>query len=436
MRPRTSEEVAELLSGGALGPRGLIARGAGRSYGDAAQNAGGFVLDATALRGIVALDVERRLVRAGAGTTFTELLLELAPNSLTLPVVPGTRQLTVGGAIAGDVHGKNHPRDGSFAQQLESFILCTPAEGPLLVSRERRPDLFYATIGGMGLTGVIVEATLRLAPLRSIWARADIDRTDSMEQALALIAQSPHYRYAIAWVDLLSDGRAFGRTVVTRSDEAPPDQENGERGSAPGARAPFAAHPRISVPAGFRGRLARPPVVNAFNFLHFHSAALRGRGRTLTMSAQLFPLDVLGRWNQLYGPAGFRQYQYVVPQGQEEAFVEIVRRLRARQAPMYLAVIKRFGPGSGGLLSFPLEGWTFAIDMPADAPGLGAALDEADELVAGAGGRVYLAKDSRLRPEMLATMYPSLRRFGELRARLDPEGALRSDLARRLGLCE
>jgi decaprenylphospho-beta-D-ribofuranose 2-oxidase len=434
MRPRTSEEVAELLSSSPAS--GVIARGAGRSYGDAAQNAGGFVLDATALRGILALDSEQRLVRARAGTTFTELLLALAPSSLTLPVVPGTRQLTVGGAIAGDVHGKNHPRDGSFAQQLESFTLCTPADGPVLVSRELQPDLFYATIGGMGLTGVVLEATLRLAPLRSIWARADIDRTGSMEDAMALIAQSTRYRYSIAWVDLLSDGPAFGRAVVTRSDEAPPDEEREEHGGWPGAGAPFAARPKISVPRGFRARLARPPIVNAFNLVHFHSAPRRGRERKLTMTEQLFPLDVLGRWNQLYGREGFRQYQYVVPHGGEEAFVEIARRLRARRAPMYLAVIKRFGRGSGGLLSFPLEGWTFAIDMPAAAPGLRAALDEADELVAAAGGRVYLAKDSRLRPEMLAAMYPGLGRFGELRARLDPNGALRSDLARRLGLCE
>jgi decaprenylphospho-beta-D-ribofuranose 2-oxidase len=436
MQPRTGEQVADLVTSASPPARGLIARGAGRSYGDAAQNAGGFVLDATALRGILALDVEQRLVRAGAGTTFTELLLALAPYSLTLPVVPGTRQLTVGGAIAGDVHGKNHPRDGSFAQQLESFTLCTPADGPVLVSRELQPDLFYATTGGMGLTGVILEATLRLAPLRSIWGRADIDRTDSIEDALALIEQGSGYRYAIAWVDLLSAGRAFGRSVVTRSDEAAPDQESDAQGLWPGARAPFAVRPRISVPRQVRARLARPPVVNAFNWLHFHSAPRRGRGRTLTMSAQLFPLDVLGRWNQLYGQDGFRQYQYVVPRGREEAFVEIVRRLRARDAPMYLAVVKRFGPGSGGLLSFPLEGWTFAIDLPAEAPGLRPALDEADEIVAGAGGRVYLAKDSRLRKETLAAMYPGLQRFRELRARLDPRGVLRSDMARRLGLSE
>lgn len=425
LRPCSGEEVADVLASTNPAEGGVIARGAGRSYGDAAQNGGGNVLDATALRGIVALDSERRLVRAGAGTSFAQLLLALAAKGLTLPVVPGTRHLTVGGAIASDIHGKNHPRDGSFAHQLESFTLCTPAQGPLLVSRVQEPELFYATIGGMGLTGVVVEATLRLAPLRSISAVADIDRSETIEDALAIMGDDSDHRYRIAWVDLLSPGAGFGRSVITRSEEAP----------SSGAGAPFPLHPRISVPEAFRGRFVRPATVSAFNLMHFHTSPQRGRGRTLTMTEQLFPLDVLGGWNRLYGRGGFRQYQYVVPAGREDVFVAVVEGLRARRAPMYLAVIKRFGPGSGGLLSFPQDGWTFAIDMPADAPGLSAALDQADELVAGAGGRVYLAKDSRLRAEMLSAMYPELPRFRELRSRLDPHEVLRSDMGRRLGLC-
>jgi len=175
--------------------------------------------------------------------------------------------------------------------------------------------------------------------------------------------------------------------------------------------------------------------VRAFNALHWPSAPRSERARILSMSAQLFPLDVLGHWNRLYGPAGLVQYQFAVPRGEQDTLLRAVQRLRERRLPMYLAVLKRFGPGSGGLLSFPLEGWTLAIDLPGDAPGLRGALDEVDELLAGVGGRVYLAKDSRLRREMLTAMYPDLERFGELRARLDPRGVLRSDMARRLGLC-
>ena len=480
LRPRTAEQVAQMLAAppatstdrSAHRPPigGVIARGAARSYGDAAQNEGGTVIDATALQGSSEL-VEGRgedalperdssstgaadphigagaagaagvnapaerapaLVRVGAGVTFARLLAWLSARSLTLPVVPGTRHLTVGGAIASDVHGKNHPRDGSFARHVRSFTLCTPADGPLLVSTEHHPELFRATLGGMGLTGVVIEATLRLAPLHNPRAVADIDRLDTLELAVAAVAGEHSHRYTIAWVDLLSEGAAFGRTVLTRSEEGP--------AVAPDAHTPISTRPALTVPHGFPGGVLRPAVVRAFNALHWHTAPRHAQRRTLSMSAQLFPLDVLGEWSRLYGPAGMVQYQFALPRGEEETLLRVVHLLRARRAPMYLAVLKRFGSGGraseqGGPLSFPIEGLTLAIDLPAGAPGLHRALDDADELVAGAGGRVYLAKDSRLRPAMLAAMYPGLQSFRELRGRIDPDGVLRSDMGRRLGLC-
>lgn len=435
LSPATPEQAAHALARHP-GGRGLIARGAGRSYGDAAQNGGGAVLDTSALHGIAEIDAERRLVRAGAGTTFAQLLLALAERGLTLPVVPGTRHVTVGGAIAADVHGKNHPCDGSLARQLESMLLCTPAHGPALVSRERDPELFHGTLGGMGLTGVVLEATLRAVPLHGPGALADVDRVASVPDALALIDGAGH-RYAIAWLDLLSPGAAFGRAVVTRSEDGVP--QPGERVPEPAERRarrpPVRERPRLSVPANVHHRLLSPALVRGFNALHWRSAPRRGRGRELSTSAQLFPLDVLGGWNRLYGPAGFVQYQFVVPYGAEDTLLRVLHGLRARRAPMYLAVLKRFGQSAAGPLSFPLPGWTVAIDLPADAPGLLPALDAADELVAGAGGRVYLAKDARLRPELLRVMYPELLRLLELRARVDPQELLRSDMARRLGLC-
>jgi decaprenylphospho-beta-D-ribofuranose 2-oxidase len=487
VRPCTPEEVAEELAGCVAAPtarrgrrsqsRGVIARGAGRSYGDAAQCGGGLVIDATALRGSLELDGARGVVRTGAGRTFAELLLFLAARGLTLPVVPGTRHVTVGGALAANVHGKNHLRDGSLARHVESFTLCTPADGPLLISPEHEGDLFDATLGGMGLTGVVVDAALRVVPLRSTRAVADIDRLDSLEQAVALLAGVQSHRYAIAWVDLLGEGAAFGRSVLTRSDEGPsaskgalferppaledaleypagpPDHvgaPNGTRGSRPpsgpvsrlgaadSGAAPFSLRPRLTVPRGFPGGLLRPAAVRAFNALHWRSAPRGERGRSLSMSAQLFPLDALGAWSRLYGPAGLVQYQFVVPLGCEDALLRVVHRLRARRLPMYLAILKRFGPGGpekSGPLSFPIAGLTLAIDLPAGACGLYGALEEADALVAGAGGRVYLAKDARLRASTLAAMYPELERFRELRGRVDPNGVLRSDLGRRLGLC-
>jgi decaprenylphospho-beta-D-ribofuranose 2-oxidase len=429
LRAHTVEEVASALAQAAPARGGAIARGAGRSYGDAAQNGGGAVIDAMALRGPIALDAGCALVRAGAGRSFAEVLLHLAPHGLTLPVVPGTRHLTVGGAIAADVHGKNHLRDGSLAGHVESFTLYTPAQGPVHVSAESHPELFHATLGGMGLTGVIVEAALRIVAMRSSSAVADVDRLDSLERALTLMSGEQHHRYSIAWVDLLAEDRAFGRSVLTRSDEGPPTRD-----PAPGGP-PFRLRPALTVPRRVPRGLLRPSVVRAFNDLHWRSAPHRARGRTLSMSAQLFPLDALGEWSRLYGAPGVVQYQFVVPHGAEETLLRVVHRLRKRRQPMYLAVLKRFGPGSPGPLSFPIEGFTLAIDLPADAPGLYRALDETDELVARAGGRVYLAKDARLHPEMLGVMYPALDHFRELREQVDPNAALRSDMGRRLGLC-
>lgn len=431
LRPRTPEEVFDALTCAPATRGGAIARGAGRSYGDAAQNGGGAVIDGTALRGGLELDARRGVVRAGAGRTFAEILLYLAARGLTLPVVPGTRHLTVGGAIAGDVHGKNHLRDGSLARHVDSLTLCTPGAGPRRVSAEHDRELFEATLGGMGLTGVVVEATLRVAPMRTPWAVADIDRLDGLEQAIAALAGEQSHRYAIAWVDLLAEGAGFGRSVLTRSEEAPAAVRAGRGPGGP----PFSTRPRLTVPRGFPGGVLRPRAVRAFNAVHWRSAPRSERGRTLSMSAQLFPLDVLGEWSRLYGPAGMVQYQFVVPCGQEEVLLRAVHRLRERRQPMYLAVLKRFGPSRGGPLSFPIEGLTLAIDLPAGADGLYRALEEVDELVAGAGGRVYLAKDSRLRPQTLAAMYPGLGRFLELRGRVDPDGVLRSDMGRRLGLC-
>ncbi len=453
LRPRTAEQVAHALAGSPATIGGAIARGAARSYGDAAQNGGGAVIDAMALQGPIAVDPDDSSVRVGAGVTFAQLLVWLAARDLTLPVVPGTRHLTVGGAIASDVHGKNHPRDGSFARHVQSFTLCTPADGPLCVSAERHPEFFHTTLGGMGLTGVVVEATLRLAPLCNPRAVADIDRLDTLDQTLALVAGEQSHRYTIAWVDLLGEGAAFGRAVLTCSDAGPTIDADGGSGGRRGSLgiaargrvggaggSPISLHPRLSVPRGFPGGVLRPAVVRAFNALHWHTTPRHARGRTLSMSSQLFPLDVLGEWSRLYGPAGMVQYQFALPRGEEETLLRVVHLLRARRLPMYLAVLKRFGPGGrasekGGPLSFPIEGLTLAIDLPAGVLGLYPALDAADELVAGAGGRVYLAKDSRLRPATLAAMYPHLERFRELRGRVDPDGVLRSDMGRRLGLC-
>jgi decaprenylphospho-beta-D-ribofuranose 2-oxidase len=434
--PRDVEDILDVVSQARNGS-GLIARGAGCSYGDAAQNADGAVLDMSGYDGIVAIDPERRIVSARAGTTIAELMVGLAGHELTLPVVPGTRHVTLAGAIASDIHGKNHHRDGAFARHVTSISLCTPAAGQVVVSPESDPDLFYATLGGMGLTGVILEATLRVEELPSSWVCADVDRTDGLEQTLELLGGAEQHRYSVAWLDMLAEGPKMGRGVISRADplavlEASPRHRSWSRGRAyPPALSRGAA---VDVPESFPPALLRPASVRAFNTINWRKSPRRERGRPLELAPYFFPLDVLGQWNRMYGPRGLIQYQFVIPAGQEAALERSFELMQVRRLPVYLAVFKRFGPEFGGPLSFPLEGWTLAIDLPAGAPGLRSALDELDELVAGCGGRVYLTKDARLSRTAMRAMYPRLGEFDAVRSRVDPDGVLRSDLGRRLGL--
>jgi decaprenylphospho-beta-D-ribofuranose 2-oxidase len=439
LQPRRVEDVVEALTPRARSGTGVIARGAGRSYGDAAQNDGGEVLDMTGLDRIISIDVERRLISAQAGATVAQLMARLAAHGLTLPVVPGTRHVTLAGAIASDIHGKNHHRDGGLARHVAALSLCTPAGGLVEVSPEIDPELFYATLGGMGLTGVVVEATLRAEPLSSPWVAADVDRTDGLEQTLELMSGAERHRYSVAWLDLLADGSKMGRAIVSRADPLVADRvtppARGRRAAASAYPGALSRRPAFEIPRGFPAALLRPASMRAFNALRWRATPRRERGRQLALAPYFFPLDALGEWNRLYGPAGLIQYQFVIPSGRETALERCFELVRTRRLPVYLAVFKRFGPAFGGPLSFPLEGWTLAADLPAAAPGLRAALEELDEVVADCGGRVYLTKDVRLRADALLAMYPELDRFHAQRARVDPEGVLRSDLARRLGLC-
>jgi decaprenylphospho-beta-D-ribofuranose 2-oxidase len=438
LQPRAVEDVLETLASH-VATAGVIARGAGRSYGDAAQNDGGDVLDMTGLDEIVSIDGQRGVITAQAGATIAQLMVGLAPHGLTLPVVPGTRHVTLAGAIASDIHGKNHHRDGALSRHVAAISLCTPAGGMVEVSPEHDPDLFYATLGGMGLTGVIVQATLRAEPLESPWVTADIDRTDGLEQTLELMGGEERHRYSVAWLDLLADGSKLGRAIVSRADplvsDAAAAAARGPRATGSAYPQALARRPAFEVPRGFPAAMLRPSSMRTFNALRWRATAHRERERPLAMAPYFFPLDALGEWNRLYGPAGLIQYQFVVPSGQEHALERCFELIRTRRLPVYLAVFKRFGPAFGGPLSFPLEGWTLAADLPAAAPGLRAALDELDEVLAGCGGRVYLTKDARLRAETMHAMYPDLDRFHAQRSKVDPEGVLRSDLGLRLGLC-
>ncbi|MER8008358.1 FAD-binding oxidoreductase [Streptomyces sp. NPDC094149] len=428
IRPRTYEEAAAAVR--ECGVRGGIPRGLGRAYGDAAQNAGGAVFDMTGLDRIHAIDADDGTVLCGAGVSLHRLMEVLLPLGWFVPVTPGTRQVTVGGAIGADIHGKNHHVSGSFSRHVLSFELLT-AEGEIRTVGRGTP-LFDATAGGMGLTGVILTATLGLLPVETSLMSVDTERADDLDDLMARLTDTDHhYRYSVAWIDLLARGAATGRAVLTRGDHAPFDALPARAR----ARALQFRTPRFpSAPAFLPEGLLSRTTVGLFNELWYRKAPRARTGELQRISAFFHPLDGVPHWNRVYGRGGFVQYQFVVGHGQEDTLRRIVRRIAERRCPSFLAVLKRFGPADPGWLSFPLPGWTLALDIPAALPGLGPFLDGLDEEVAAAGGRVYLAKDSRLRPELLAAMYPRLDDFRALRAQLDPRGVFVSDLSRRLAL--
>ncbi|MFJ8540835.1 FAD-binding protein [Streptomyces sp. NPDC093586] len=428
IRPRTYEEAAAAVRG--CGVRGGIARGLGRAYGDAAQNAGGAVLDMTGLDRIHAIDADGGTVLCDAGVSLHRLMEVLLPLGWFVPVTPGTRYVTVGGAIGADIHGKNHHVCGSFARHVLSLELLTADGGVRTV--ERGTPLFDATAGGMGLTGVILTATVRLQPVETALMSVDTERAADLDDLMARLSATDHrYRYSVAWIDLLARGAATGRAVLTRGDHAPLDALDARARREPLA---FRTSRLPAAPAFLPEGLLSRTSVGLFNEFWYRRAPRARRGQLQRISTFFHPLDGVPHWNRIYGRGGFVQYQFVVGHGREETLRRIVRRISARRCPSFLAVLKRFGRADAGWLSFPMPGWTLALDVPAGLPGLGAFLDELDEQVAAAGGRVYLAKDSRLRPELLASMYPRLDDFRALRAELDPRGVFTSDLSRRLAL--
>jgi decaprenylphospho-beta-D-ribofuranose 2-oxidase len=409
--------------------RGAIARGLGRSYGDAAQNAGGTVVATAALDHMTWSDEAAGLLAVGGGTSLDAILRALVPRGWFVPVSPGTRWVSVGGAIAADVHGKNHHADGSFASHVTSLTLATPA-GTREVTPTDDPDLFWATAGGMGLTGIILGATLRMLPIETSRVRVVTERAADLDDVMARMSSGDaDHRYSVAWIDCLAQGRTLGRSVLTRGDHARVDALPAAARQHP-LRFDPAAH--LSVPAFVPGLVNRT-TVRLFNEAWFRKA--KSHATTIEPISGFFhPLDAVRGWNRLYGPGGFVQYQFAVPFPAAAVVRTTLQRLSALRLPSFLAVLKRFGPADPGPLSFPIPGWTLALDLPARVDGLAGFLDALDELVAGAGGRVYLAKDGRLRPDVLAHMYPRLGEWMAVRDRVDPQGVLQSDLARRLGL--
>jgi len=433
--PSDTDALAEALA--EPGRRGVIARGLGRSYGDPAQNSGGRVVQCTAEQRGIEIDDARGLATVAAGVSLADLLDVIVPRGWFVPVTPGTRYVTIGGAIASDIHGKNHHQTdtfgGSFGNHVVSLRLML-ADGTLVeVGPDRDPELFWATVGGMGLTGVIVAATFHLIPIETSAMSVETRRIDHLDEIMARMADSDHtVRYSVAWLDLLATGRHLGRGVLTNGEHATQAQlPAGHAGTGLEYEArQLIGVPPVIPPAGVINQFT----VRAFNEVWFRKAPRAREGELQSIPAYFHPLDLARNWNRVYGRNGFLQYQFVVPYEAEATLRTIIERISAGQVPTFLTVLKRFGPGNQGMLSFPTGGWTLAIDVAATYHRLADLLRQFDRLVLDAGGRHYLAKDCHMSAEAVRRGYPRLDEWRAVRDRVDPTGVFASDMSRRLGL--
>ncbi|WP_297612470.1 FAD-binding oxidoreductase [Nocardia sp.] len=431
LSPADVDEVARAVR--EVGPRGVIARGLGRSYGDPAQNGGGLVVDMTAINRIHSVDPDSGVVDVDAGVSLDKLMRAVLPHGLWVPVLPGTRQVTVGGAIACDIHGKNHHSHGSFGNHVVSMELLT-ADGSVRRLEPEGPgaELFWATIGGMGLTGIVVRARVRMKHTETAYFIVDNDRTDSLEETMELLTggSDDGYEYSMSVPDTISTGPKLGRAGFSRGSLATLDQLPVELRADP---LKFDAPQLFTVPDIFPSGMVNKFTARILAEAAHHALPKRARGRIQNLTQFYHPLDLLGEWNRAYGKRGFLQYQLSMPFGAEDQLAEAVRAIAHSGHPSFLNVFKRMGPGNRAPLSWPHPGFMLSLDFPI-APGLHEFCTELDERVLAAGGRLYFAKDSRTSPEMVRAMYPRLEEWRRIRDAVDPERVFVSDMDRRLHL--
>ncbi len=409
----------------------LIARGLGRSYGDSAQLHNKNVVSLKRLHAFE-LDKENNLIKAQAGATFDELLKYIVPRGFFLPVSPGTRFITVGGAIASDVHGKNHHIDGSFGRNIKSILLLDGNGKLHNLKSDSSGDnnvykKFWSTIGGMGLTGVILEATFSLIPITSSYVEVDTKRFYNLDELMVeMIESDKKYRYSVAWVDSLH--KKF-RGVLTCGDHLEIEKlKNDFRDNPLAYNIEHLAEAPNLFPSGLLNRFS----VRAFNEAWFRKSPKLRKGEIQNFGEFFYPLDGIKNWNRIYGSKGFIQYQFVVPENASHLIKQTLETFRRISVPSFLTVLKRFGSANPSYLSFPMPGWTLAIDMPANIDNLNKELNKLDEIIVNAGGRIYLAKDSRQSSYVFKKSYPRIKDWLKIKKELDPNNIFMSDSFKRL----
>jgi len=411
----------------------VIARGQGRSYGDAALNENGRVLLTERVNRMLDFDTEQGILRAEAGTTLAEILPVIVAKGWFLPVTPGTKFVSLGGCVAADVHGKNHHHDGSFGEHVLALEMILADGSRVTCSPSESPELFWATVGGMGLTGIIGEVTLKLSPVTSAYMHVQNRAADNLEQLFALLQdEDKDDRYSVAWIDCLARGAQLGRGVAMFGHHADADY------LPPSLGGPLNAKPgrTRAMPFNFPGWALNPLSIGAFNEFYFKREGKKENPFLSGYDAYFYPLDGITEWNRMYGKRGFVQYQCVIPDATAfEGIQSLLEELSASRRSSFLAVLKRLGEQGRGMLSFPLAGYTLALDLPIhDEEGLLGLLNRLDEIVLRHSGRVYLAKDARLSSRSFHSMYPRHDELMSIKNQIDPGNRFGSSMSRRLGI--
>ena len=420
------ERVSELRERVREGPAdgGRIAYGAGRAYGDAALNSQGRVILTRRLNRMLAFDGDSGLLEAEPGVTFNDLLAVFLRRGWLVPATPGTAFATLGGAVANDIHGKNHDRVGSFGDHLTWIDLMLPSGEIVRTTDSERPELFRATIAGLGLTGVIVGIGLRLMRVPSSAVRVRERRCRDLDAFLAALAEvRQRATYSVGWIDGLAKGRELGRGLLEEAEpasEAVPDTPQRAR----------------RVPMDAPGSLLNPNTIGLFNAAYYRRVPVGGRERIVPYRRFLYPLDAISDWNRIYGRGGFFQFQCVLPDASAPSGIRLLlEEIAGSGRASFLAVLKTLGAEGRGYLSFPMRGYTLALDFPRRG-GVEDVLRRLERLTLDHGGRIYLAKDAVLSPEGFRAMYPKLPEFQAVLDAIDPEQRLNSDMARRLKIRE
>lgn len=400
----------------------ICLHGAGRSYGDCALNAGNRALITTRLDRILAFDAATGIVEVEPGVSFRRLLEVFLPRGFRVPVTPGTSFATIGGAVANDVHGKNHEHDGSFGQHVTAFDLVLPS-GEMRTVTPDDTALFRATMGGLGLTGMITRIAFRMVAVTGGRVRVREQRCGDLEAFLSAMAEARDAPYSVGWIDGTARGRALGRGILETAEHV----EGALRVPAENRRA---------VPVDFPGFALNGLSVTAFNEVYFRRVPQEGRIRRTHLRDFWYPLDAIHGWNRIYGARGFVQFQCVLPYAEGPASLRsLLEVIAASRAASFLAVLKRMGAGRAGYLSFPMAGYTLALDFP-NKPGVEALYSKLVDITLAAGGRIYLGKDALLDAHRLRLMYPEFAAYQAVLAEIDPGQRISSDMARRLRLGE